>query len=176
MLQTFADQAVIAIENVRLFNETKEALDQQTATAEVLKVISSSVADTEPVFDKILDSCERLFAGDRADARLVSTTPEYGWELGASPWARGGARESAGAACFRAARRHRDRERDPGARQVIHSDALVGPGRAGAGASHRRDPPDLFDRVRADVMGGRGDRHDRSAAAAGPFTDKESRC
>ena len=54
---------MIAIENVRLFNETKEALDQLKASAEVLQVISSSVADTKPVFEEVLASCERLFAG-----------------------------------------------------------------------------------------------------------------
>jgi signal transduction histidine kinase len=63
LLKTFADQAVIAIEKVRLFNETHEALEQQRASSEVLKAISGSIADTTPVFDKILESCQRLFAG-----------------------------------------------------------------------------------------------------------------
>src|SRR5204863_6594295 len=64
LLSTIAANVGVALQNVRLFNETQEALGHQTATADILRVISSSPTDVQPVFDAIVSTAVRLLACD----------------------------------------------------------------------------------------------------------------
>ena len=90
LLETFADQAVIAIENVRLFNELKESLEQQTATSEILGVIASSPTDIQPVLDAVAENAARLC--DASDALIYRVDGDCleAWRL----WADARSRET----------------------------------------------------------------------------------
>ncbi|HSF23473.1 MAG TPA: GAF domain-containing protein, partial [Blastocatellia bacterium] len=83
LLETFADQAVIAIKNVRLFNELKESLEQQIATSEILGVIASSPTDIQPVLDVVAENAARLCEANdaviaRTDNDKLRTVAHYG--------------------------------------------------------------------------------------------------
>jgi two-component system, NtrC family, sensor kinase len=83
LLETFADQAIIAIENVRLFQELKESLEQQTATSEILGVIASSPADIQPVLDVVAENAARVCGANdavifRVNANVLDRAAHYG--------------------------------------------------------------------------------------------------
>jgi signal transduction histidine kinase len=85
LVETFADQAVIAIENTRLLNELRESLQQQTATADVLKVISRSAFELQPIMNTLVESAARLCDADAWLFRRQGEAYHWAASYGFSP-------------------------------------------------------------------------------------------
>jgi hypothetical protein len=156
-------QATMALQNARLFDETKAALERQTATAEVLQVVSSSMADAQPVFEKIVECCERLFPAQAFALGIVEegdrvSLPVYRLTAAARSGRRGGRPVGPTSRRRSAALAGADRAGDRSGRLVRSSMPRTDPQRPAC-----RPPPAWAARSRSPADVGRGIGSSRDA-------------